>query len=241
MFQNLKEKILNGSLVALLSVTVLPLGSVLALTDDSASSSAAISPAPKIVINEVYYDVAPNKGPLGNFGPHQNDNLESTFEWIELYNDSSQTVNLKDWTLQTNDYWEGNQWQQCVKPLNFFNRAKLELAPHTFAIVTPYVPAFRRFWMMEIATAYSYKEITLGNAFGCPNNPLENSGKIILRDGSGQIVDQISYGTDTSVLDPAIPAVAEGHSIERKPSGFDTDMATDFIDQSRPTPGKGLR
>jgi len=42
---------------------------------------------PDVVINEVYYDVADDRG------------TESKNEWVELYNDSDQSVSLKGWKL----------------------------------------------------------------------------------------------------------------------------------------------
>lgn len=51
------------------------------------------APAPtsaRVVINEVYYDVAPDKG------------LDSGDEWIELYNAGGTDISLKDWTISDN-------------------------------------------------------------------------------------------------------------------------------------------
>jgi hypothetical protein len=42
------------------------------------------------------------------------------------------------------------------------------------------------------------------------------------------------------VLSPACPDVAQGHSLERRPKGFDTDRAGDFVDNDIPSPGQCL-
>jgi len=46
---------------------------------------------PKIVINEVYYDVGLGKG------------MEPNDEWIELYNNEDYAVSLKNWTIMDNN------------------------------------------------------------------------------------------------------------------------------------------
>ena len=51
------------------------------------------------------------------------------------------------------------------------------------------------------------------------------------------VIDQMSYGTDTTAFDPACPGVKEGHSLERSPANVDTDTAADWIDQEFPNPG----
>ena len=47
-----------------------------------------------VVINEVYYDVASDKGNEGD--------TSNPDEWVELYNNSDSQVNLKDWMLSDN-------------------------------------------------------------------------------------------------------------------------------------------
>ncbi|MDH7475587.1 MAG: lamin tail domain-containing protein [Anaerolineae bacterium] len=70
-------------------------------------------------------------------------------------------------------------------------------------------------------------------------NGLSNSGdRLVLRDGSGSEIDALSWGSDTTVFNPAAPDVAEGHSLERDPANADTDSASDFVDQATPAPGQ---
>jgi len=80
--------------------------------------------------------------------------------------------------------------------------------------------------------------VELGGNIG---NGLSNTGdRLILKDQDGNIIDQMSYGADNSIFDPACPNVARGHSLERKSLGKDTDTNDDFIDQVSPTPGVGI-
>ena len=81
----------------------------------------------------------------------------------------------------------------------------------------------------------SAEKIQLGEIIG---NGLANGGdRVVLRDSLGNIIDQMSYGTDVSVLNPSSSDVAEGHSLERVPDGFDNDLGSDFFDTNPPTPG----
>ena len=64
-----------------------------------------------------------------------------------------------------------------------------------------------------------------------------NSGdEIIVLDERNKPLDRVSYGDKTTYLNPAIPAVAAGLSLERYPPNCDTDTAGDFRPQNSPTP-----
>lgn len=67
---------------------------------------------------------------------------------------------------------------------------------------------------------------------------LGNTGdRLILKDSEGTVIDQMSYGTDTTAFDPPCSDVDAGHSLERSPANVDTDTAEDWIDQESPNPG----
>ncbi|MGD0764965.1 MAG: lamin tail domain-containing protein, partial [Dehalococcoidia bacterium] len=61
-------------------------------------------------------------------------------------------------------------------------------------------------------------------------------GRLQLKAVGGVIVDAISWGDDTSVLNPAATAPPAGQSLSRVPDGTDTDFATDFKARAR-SPG----
>ena len=164
---------------------------------------------PKIVINEVYYDVSPDKG------------TEPGDEWLELYNSEDYSVTLKDWTIGDN----------TTTRTIFANKS---IPAHGFALISKDHSTWSLYWTVPAGVEI----IELGQNIG---NGLSNSGdRLILKDKDGNIIDQMSYGTDNSLLNPPCPDVAEGHSLERSPVGKDTDVALDFIDQANPTPGSGI-
>jgi len=163
----------------------------------------------KVVINEVYYDVD------SEHGSESGANID---EWVELYNNSDENINLKDWKI-------GDGSGEV-------------LISHS----NTYIPSHGFLLLAKSASTWSYwdiaagaEKVSLGQKIG---GGLNNSGdSIILIDSSDKIVDQISYGNDTSIFNPAITDVAEGHSISRNPNGRDTDSILDFIDLISPTPG----
>lgn len=165
-------------------------------------------PAPaRVVINEVYYDVGPGHGTF-------------TGEWIELYNAGGTAINLKNWEI-------GDNFSFIIITIE-----NTILGPKKYAILTPHAPELTSKWTIPPDALV----IDLGtNKIG---NGLGNSGdKLILKDENDNIVDAISYGTDTTVLDPSIPDVSAGQSIEREPDGVDTGTAADFVANPTPTPG----
>lgn len=164
-----------------------------------------------LVINEIYYD--PDANHMQGNSPDENN-----FEWIELYNPTTLIVNLKDWKIVDNSGTE--------RSISTSNR---DLGPNSYVVMAK-ASNVRAIWGFS-----NDNFIAIGEIFG---NGLANTGdRAILKNNLGNIIDQMSYGSDTTILDPSVPDVAEGHSLERNPAGVDTDTASDFVDRTTPTPG----
>lgn len=162
-----------------------------------------------IVINEVYYFVGADKGDEGD--------ASNPDEWIELYNPNNFAISLKDWTITDNSTVRTIHADKSI-PANGF--AFLEKSNSTSG-----------YWSVPAGVEI----IELGQKIG---NGLDNGGdRVILKNPSANIIDQLSYGDDVSILNPAVTGVVQGHSIGRSPLGHDTDSAADFVDQASPTPG----
>lgn len=169
----------------------------------------------KIVINEVYYDVDARTYPHGQGVKTEE---EGKNEWIELYNPNNFAVNIKDWSITDNS---GIVYQ--INP-------NVSIPAHGFALLSHDNDTWH-FWGDPSALT-----INLGGSFS--GGWLSNSGdRVILKDALGNVVDQMSYGTDTYAFSPSCPDVAEGHSLERHPDGADTNTKNDFVDRTTPTPG----
>ena len=173
----------------------------------SCNPSSATAP---VVINEVYYDVASDKGSEGD--------TANPDEWVELYNNTGSPVNLKNWTITDNSDTRTISNSNKYIPANGFALLSKSAATWTF-------------WTVPAAA----EKIELGQKVG---NGLANTGDVlVLKNNVGITVDAMNYGTDTSIWNPAATDVAEGHSLERDPDGDDTDLPADFIDRTTPTPG----
>lgn len=139
-------------------------------------------------------------------------------EWVELYNASDAPVDLSGWSLSD------------------------AAAPETLPAHVMKPRAF-----VVIVASDSYREAYPGFAGdviainGRIGNALGNDGdRLTLRDATGALADEISWGSDVSVLNPAIADVPAGHSIERRAPGLDTGAAADFVDNEHPSPGASI-
>ena len=142
---------------------------------------------------------------------------EPAEEWIELYNNASSPIELTDWTISD------NLSTDVISPT--------VTIPVGGVIV---IAASEDFYI-------SYPDFPGAIVFvadGRIGNGLGNGGdRLMLKDDEGMVIDQMSYGADTTAFDPACLDVAAGHSLERSPVNVDTDTAGDWIDQESPNPG----
>lgn len=160
-----------------------------------------------VVINEVYYDVD---------AAHD---IEGKNEWIELYNPTPDPINLKNYTIEDNSGITRTIHSNTIIPA--FGLAIISKDASTWAL----------YWTMPPLSV----KIALGLLIG--NGLATDGDRVILKNAAGTIVDQMGYGTDTAIWDPAVLGVAEGHSLERVSPGYDTDLPSDFVEMMTPTPG----
>ncbi len=147
-----------------------------------------------------------------NSVPDKND------EWIELFNASSQAVELDGWILQD------NSGQHVVIDTDEV------LEPGEFALISRSFATWN-YWNEDPDAV----KIAIGTDCG---NGLDNDGDhLYLFNPNGVEVDFVSWGNDTKRWNPAVDDVAQGHSIERSLPGLDTDSVEDWIDRFPPTPG----
>ena len=141
----------------------------------------------------------------------------SGIEWIEIYNAGTANADLNGWTVIDNNNTDT------------LAASSLILAPDSFSVV---VGSNNSGQMIAIGAI----RIVLSNtAIG---NGLADAGdRLILKDNLGVVIDQMNYGSDTVVWDPARTGVATGHSLARSPKGFDADSPSDFVDLDAPNPG----
>ena len=160
----------------------------------------------KILISEVYYAVDTAHG------------TKPDNEWIELYNDTSATVNLSGWRVEDNSTSTPNYLPMGTA-----------IAPGRFLIVSA-TTTTQGLW--NIATS---SFTSLGRTIG---DGLSNAGdRIILKNTSGAIVDAVSWGANRTAFDPSAPVVSYSESLSRIPLSKDTNTAGDWAPRP-PSPGR---
>lgn len=144
---------------------------------------------------------------------YQGDNQQ---EWIELYNKGTSNVALEGWSIYDNT--SSDSIPSSTIPAGGFA-----------VIITN----------NSTVTGINSSAIIISLSTATIGNGLSNSGDIvILKNNSGTEIDKVSYGSNVTVFE--LSGVEVGHSLERVPAGLDANSASDFIDQSSPTPGSGV-
>jgi hypothetical protein len=160
------------------------------------------------VINEVYYDVASDKG------------SEGTDEWLELYNNSNADIDLNGWRIRDNST-ERTINQSIIIPV------------HGFALISESDSTWI-YWDEPAGAIIVELGTEIGNGLGNTNDYLilKDPGENIVDNlGWGTVPSPPPVIVQVS-------GVAAGHSLERTTDGVDTDVAGDFSDTNPPKPGE---
>src|SRR3989344_8511340 len=162
-----------------------------------------------VVISEVHYNVDVAHGVNTT-----NDNNE----WVELYNGTNETVDLSGWTLTDND-------------LSDALPAGTLFPSGAFLIVTA-TTSTSGFWP-DIPEGVEV--VVLGSQIG--NGVAAGGDVVLLRDTGVNLIDAVSWGTNTAAFNPSVSGVAQGESIARILLTVDTDTAADWEMREIPSPG----
>ena len=184
-------------------------GLMLPLTHQSAKSTAVET----LLINEVMI--------------HPTDN-ENTNEWIELYNPTSESVDVAGWLIA--DEKETDTIQADTEN----GDGTTSIPPGGYALLTDKgTTVYEITTISEDAIRLSVDDSTLCG-YGL-NNQQE---KIILLDIDSNIIDAIEWGEDYDDV-PGTPAavVSEGNTLARYQGSDTNDTSHDFFESNTPTPG----
>ena len=133
-------------------------------------------------------------------------------EWVELYNGTQSTVDVSGWTITDN-------FASSTLP------AGSTISAGGFAIVTP-TSQTRDLWLLPS----SVKFIFTGKIFG--DSLSDTDDRVVLRNASGTTIDAVSWGSDTSMMNPSATTTAYGQSLTRISLTTDTDTAADWAARS---------
>lgn len=160
-------------------------------------------------INEVYYDPDDE---------HQGKPNEKKFEWIELYNACEYEVDLQNWYLEDN---QGESYREII-------HSSYRVKPGQFVVVAASAAVWNTYWKSIPDNAF---KIALGGNYMF-NGLANTNDRVVLYDSNNNEVDCVDWGGDNycEFLDGSVGDVVEGHSISRKPKGYDTDAASDWMD-----------
>lgn len=184
--------------------------------------------SPDIIISQVFFSGpaagagsagASAAGSAGAFIQSDPTDPLVSSQWIELFNRGAQAYSLVGWQLETGS--------------GFFAIPDVTIGARDYAILTWNREYFRQQYPGAVWPVARLGDDGTGEV---GLNPA--SDHVALRDPSGYTVSGISYGTDATIFNPAAPAVAPDHSLDRVSPDRVTGGANDFIDLTPPVPGR---
>lgn len=143
---------------------------------------------------------------------------ETAREWVEIYNPTTGPIQLTGWKIADGQ-------ETAVLP------PTPPLPAGQIAVIVPRGSQVSGLPAPTLLITLSDDQI---------GNGLDDAGdRILLTDPANTLVDQLSYGQDTTVFPfPPLAPTTEAYSIARFPSGADTDLATDWLLDKTPSPGE---
>ncbi len=146
-----------------------------------------------------------------------------TLKWIEIYNPTSTNINLNGWKIR-----------------NSAGEDELEgiIEAHSYFLIVNYLSDFYAVYPNVTCSKFEPVDHTIGSGLS------KRADMLQLVDPSGNVVDQINWGTP----DPSWPnytvslwypgIILDSDIMARIPNGRDKDASTDWRVPSHPTPGE---
>jgi hypothetical protein len=163
---------------------------------------------------------------------------EPAAEWIELYNPSSVTIDLQNYKVGDEETQGGGEGMyRFPGGTDIGPGDSLVIACDAAQFIARYgfAPDYE---LPEWGSDPAVPDMIVYIGWGNPNFDMNNRGdEVLLLNSADQVVDALSWGNSTWALNPSIPIVVEGHSLERYPANVDTNQASDWIEQAAPNPG----
>ncbi|KKU98147.1 MAG: hypothetical protein UY28_C0007G0036, partial [Candidatus Amesbacteria bacterium GW2011_GWB1_48_13] len=137
-------------------------------------------------------------------------------EWIEIFNPTGSSVNISGWKISDN--------------------TEEDIIPTTSPIPSGgYGVVMSDDGNSSLIPASAVSVILSDSTVG--GNLANGGDKVVLKSPDGTTIDQMNYGSDTSIFNPAPDDPSATESLSRIPNGTDTDTAADWQIDSSPTIG----
>ena len=162
---------------------------------------------------------------------------EPGHEWIELFNRSSDSIDLQDFKIGDSEA-QGDLEGMYVFPAGsrIYPGETIVIANQSmlFSQVYGFRPNFELLNSdPEVINLVKYKKW----AGGVIN--LNNSGdELLLLDQEDDLMDAVSWGDSIFAFNPPAPKTEDGFSLERKPANTDSNRADDWSILAEPQPGR---
>src|SRR3989344_4328227 len=150
---------------------------------------------------------------------------EGDNEWVEVYNQTDTALDISGWEICDNTSCDVIPVASPIPSLGY-------------GLITP-SSTTAAFWNIPATMPIIIlSDGTIGNGLNNDNDML------ILKRPDGVIVDQMNYGPtpdlgwvnyNSDVWNPGATDVAEGNTLARNPSGYDTDQPSDWVELGPPT------
>jgi hypothetical protein len=142
--------------------------------------------------------------------------------WIQIYNPSANPIATAGWTIQ-ND-----------RPGVTDSIPDITIAPGTFAVLAGDTNFFQSAYPGVANQVIQLSDNFAGNGLGQYADGLQ------LYNPNGDLADQLSWGFDTTLMNPSVPFVTTSTaSLARVPANVDTGRSSDWVQLNVPAPDSG--
>ncbi|MCK5085562.1 lamin tail domain-containing protein [Candidatus Parcubacteria bacterium] len=151
--------------------------------------------------------------------------IKSDGEWIEIYNQTNASIDIEEWVIEDD---KGEQKRTIIE--NSFCDPSCAIPAQGYAVIAGKDKIWDH-WPIPSATVKITLDKKIGNELG------KKGDRVILKRQDGTEIDAMSYGDDDTVFE--LDSVEKGQSLGRGPDGYDTNEASDWLDQGKygPSPG----
>ncbi len=175
-----------------------------------------------------FYEYENSEAPYCQYipGQHSTRGIEPENEWVELYNQTDQPIEINGWSLCDDAVCE-----------NLFTAGTSTIPPEGYAVVTGASSTWN-FWNIPTDIV----QIVIPD--GTVGDGLDNDADMLLlkRPSDQLVIDQMNYGVpdglwtnaNADLWNPGVNVAPEGQMLGRKPTGYDTNQPSDWVTYAPP-------